>query len=181
MTKTALVCGAGGFIGSHLVKRLKRDGFWVRGVDLKFPEFTETEADDFVISATRGHAMDATIVQRTAETGAGYVGMLGSKRKMAVIRKALEQSGVKREALDRIKCPIGENIGADTPAEIAVSVVAELIKLRRMGDERQETRDKRRVASPSPVSRLPSPCHQSSNPSESSRSSTISRAKWSTR
>jgi GDP-D-mannose 3', 5'-epimerase len=46
--KKALVSGAGGFIGSHLVKRLKREGFWVRGVDLKFPEFTETEADDFI-------------------------------------------------------------------------------------------------------------------------------------
>ena len=47
--KTALVCGAGGFIGSHLVKRLKADGYWVRGVDIKFPEFSETEADDFLI------------------------------------------------------------------------------------------------------------------------------------
>ena len=46
--KRALVCGAGGFIGSHLVKRLKREGFWVRGVDLKFPRFSETEADDFI-------------------------------------------------------------------------------------------------------------------------------------
>lgn len=46
--KTALVCGAGGFIGSHLVKRLKREGFWVRGVDLKFPRFSPTAADDFV-------------------------------------------------------------------------------------------------------------------------------------
>ena len=46
--KKAVVCGAGGFIGTHLVKRLKKDGFWVRGVDLKFPEFVETEADDFI-------------------------------------------------------------------------------------------------------------------------------------
>ncbi|MCK5360730.1 MAG: NAD-dependent epimerase/dehydratase family protein [Gammaproteobacteria bacterium] len=46
--KTALVCGAGGFIGSHLVKRLKREGFWVRGVDIKLPGFEETEADDFL-------------------------------------------------------------------------------------------------------------------------------------
>jgi nucleoside-diphosphate-sugar epimerase len=47
--KKALVCGAGGFIGSHLVKRLKRDGYWVRGVDLKKPECAETEADDFLL------------------------------------------------------------------------------------------------------------------------------------
>jgi len=51
--KKALVCGAGGFIGSHLVKRLKREGFWVRGVDLKYPEFGETKADDFVIGDLR--------------------------------------------------------------------------------------------------------------------------------
>ena len=46
--KSALVCGAGGFIGSHLVKRLKAEGYWVRGVDLKFPEFGDTAADDFL-------------------------------------------------------------------------------------------------------------------------------------
>lgn len=51
--KSALVCGAGGFIGSHLVKKLKKEGFWVRGVDLKFPEFSETKADDFVIGDLR--------------------------------------------------------------------------------------------------------------------------------
>ncbi|MEK6879507.1 MAG: NAD-dependent epimerase/dehydratase family protein [Nanoarchaeota archaeon] len=47
--KTALVLGAGGFIGSHLVKKLKRDGYWVRGVDLKYPEYSKTEADEFII------------------------------------------------------------------------------------------------------------------------------------
>jgi nucleoside-diphosphate-sugar epimerase len=47
--KKALVCGAGGFIGSHLVKRLKKDGYWVRGVDQKKPEFSETAADDFLL------------------------------------------------------------------------------------------------------------------------------------
>lgn len=47
--KTALVTGAGGFIGSHLVRRLKAEGYWVRGVDLKYPEFSDTEADEFLI------------------------------------------------------------------------------------------------------------------------------------
>ena len=46
--KRALVCGAGGFIGSHLVKRLKSEGYWVRGVDLKYPEFSKTESDEFI-------------------------------------------------------------------------------------------------------------------------------------
>ena len=63
--KTALVCGAGGFIGSHLVKRLKNEGFWVRGVDLKFPEFAKTEADDFVI----GDLRDQHLVRRVIDRG----------------------------------------------------------------------------------------------------------------
>jgi GDP-D-mannose 3',5'-epimerase len=80
--KKALVCGAGGFIGSHLVKRLKREGFWVRGVDLKYPEFSETEADDFVIGDLRDPYFCRSIVdtkfdevyQLAADMGgAGYV------------------------------------------------------------------------------------------------------------
>ena len=47
--KRALVCGAGGFIGSHLVKKLKRENYWVRGVDLKYPEFSPTAADEFLL------------------------------------------------------------------------------------------------------------------------------------
>jgi GDP-D-mannose 3',5'-epimerase len=51
--RRALVCGAGGFIGSHLVRRLKQEGYWVRGVDLKNPEFSSTAADDFVVADLR--------------------------------------------------------------------------------------------------------------------------------
>lgn len=51
--KTALVCGAGGFIGNHLVSRLKSEGYWVRGVDFKYPEFSESNADDFIIGDLR--------------------------------------------------------------------------------------------------------------------------------
>jgi nucleoside-diphosphate-sugar epimerase len=47
--KTALVLGAGGFIGNHMVKRLKSEGYWVRGVDIKYPEFSETQADEFIV------------------------------------------------------------------------------------------------------------------------------------
>ena len=49
MGKRAVVCGAGGFIASHLVKRLKREGYWVRGVDVKRPEFADTAADEFLL------------------------------------------------------------------------------------------------------------------------------------
>jgi GDP-D-mannose 3', 5'-epimerase len=51
--KKALVCGAGGFIGSHLVNRLKREGLWVRGIDLEHPEFSNTTADDFILGDLR--------------------------------------------------------------------------------------------------------------------------------
>ena len=51
--KTALVLGAGGFIGSHMVKRLRKEGYWVRGVDLKYPEFSRTEANEFVCGDLR--------------------------------------------------------------------------------------------------------------------------------
>ena len=53
--KTALVCGAGGFIGSHLVKRLKADGYWVRGADLSLPMFAETQADDYILGDLGNH------------------------------------------------------------------------------------------------------------------------------
>ncbi len=80
--RTALVCGAGGFIGSHLVRRLRREGFWVRGVDLKFPEFSETEADDFVVGDLRSQELCRSIVDRRFDEvyqlaadmgGAGYI------------------------------------------------------------------------------------------------------------
>ncbi len=92
------------------------------------------DADDYVLAATRGHSYDAEVVERTATSPARYVGMLGSARKRAVVFEALERAGVPREALQRVRVPIGEDIGADTPAEIAVSVVAELIRVRRTGE-----------------------------------------------
>jgi nucleoside-diphosphate-sugar epimerase len=62
--RSALVCGAGGFIGGHLVKRLKEEGFWVRGVDLKPHEYAETEADDFVIGDLRDQGFCRTVIDR---------------------------------------------------------------------------------------------------------------------
>lgn len=80
--KAALVCGAGGFIGGHLVKRLKREGFWVRGVDLKFNEYSETHADDFAIGDLREQSFVRSIIDRRFDEvyqlaadmgGAGYI------------------------------------------------------------------------------------------------------------
>lgn len=60
--KTALVCGGGGFIGSHIVKRLKNEGFWVRSVDLKKPDFSESAADEFVVGDLRDPKLVSNIV-----------------------------------------------------------------------------------------------------------------------
>jgi GDP-D-mannose 3',5'-epimerase len=82
ISKCALVLGAGGFIGSQLVKRLRHEGFWIRGVDLKFPEFAETQADDFVLGDLRDvEVCHAAIDRRFDEVyqlaadmgGAGYI------------------------------------------------------------------------------------------------------------
>lgn len=82
MVKSALVCGAGGFIGGHLVKRLKREGFWVRGVDLKFHEHAESWADDFCIGDLREQSVVRSVVDRRFDEvyqlaadmgGAGYI------------------------------------------------------------------------------------------------------------
>ena len=78
----ALVLGAGGFIGNHLVTQLKNDGLWVRGVDLKYPEFSNTKADDFVIGDLRDFSLCQSIVDRPFDEayqlaadmgGAGYI------------------------------------------------------------------------------------------------------------
>jgi GDP-D-mannose 3',5'-epimerase len=80
--KTALVCGAGGFIGNHLVRRLKREGYWVRGVDLKYPEFSTTQADEFVVGDLRDPAVCTAVLDRRFDRvyqlaadmgGAGFV------------------------------------------------------------------------------------------------------------
>ena len=80
--KTALVCGAGGFIGGHLVKRLKREGFFVRGCDLKAPEYSETQADDFAIGDLREQSFVRSVIDRRFDEvyqlaadmgGAGYI------------------------------------------------------------------------------------------------------------
>ncbi len=60
--KKILVCGAGGFIGSHLVNRLKNEGAWVRGVDLKYPRYAATVADDFVIGDLRDYGLCRAVV-----------------------------------------------------------------------------------------------------------------------
>ncbi|MBT7392844.1 NAD-dependent epimerase/dehydratase family protein, partial [archaeon] len=80
--KTALVCGAGGFIGGHLVKRLKMEGYWVRGVDLKHHEYVETQADEFIKGDLRDPVLVTQVVNKPFDEvyqlaadmgGAGFV------------------------------------------------------------------------------------------------------------
>ncbi|QFY61005.1 NAD-dependent epimerase/dehydratase family protein [Rhizobium grahamii] len=80
--KTALVCGAGGFIGSHLVRHLKDQGFWVRGIDLKYPAYEQTHADEFILGDLRQQAISERIIDRRFDEvyqlaadmgGAGYI------------------------------------------------------------------------------------------------------------
>ena len=70
--KTALVLGAGGFIGSHMVKRLKKDGYWVRGVDLKYPEFSMTEADEFITRDLRDPDAMRRVIRYGGQSGNFY-------------------------------------------------------------------------------------------------------------
>jgi len=95
--------------------------------------FADLPIDDqaYIVAATRGHQHDEIVVEQAIKTPARYVGMLGSERKKMMLWKRIEGRGGERARLDRVHAPIGANIGADTPEEIAVSVVAELIAVRR--------------------------------------------------
>jgi xanthine dehydrogenase accessory factor len=99
-------------------------------VDAALTRYPLTAADAVVI-ATRGHRNDAVILERVATSPAGYVGLLGSRRKKIVVTKGLSAAGVPAKSLQRVRVPVGLAIGAVTPEEIAVSVVAELIAWRR--------------------------------------------------
>ena len=70
--KTALVLGAGGFIGSHMVKRLRKEGYWVRGVDLKYPEFSDSEANEFIQGDLRDVDFVRRVIQYKGEQGNFY-------------------------------------------------------------------------------------------------------------
>ena len=89
------------------------------------------------VVATRGHQHDALIVDQLARRDLRYLGMLGSRRKVALTWQLLERWGVPRARLDAVHAPIGLAIGADTPEEIAVSVVAEMIAVRRSASRRR--------------------------------------------
>lgn len=87
-------------------------------------------ARDGIVIMTRGHAHDRDVLAAALETKAGYIGMIGSMSKRAAIYASLEKKGVARRRFQRVNSPIGLDIGAETPAEIAVSIAAQLIHWR---------------------------------------------------
>ena len=114
----------------------------------RFPEADEVYADEYeaifpklpinessyIVIVTRGHRDDMRVLKWAARTNARYIAMIGSKRKVIGVVKELEKEGVPVGAFERIFAPMGFDIGAVTPEEIAVSVVAEMIAMRRNPD-----------------------------------------------
>jgi len=87
-------------------------------------------ADGYVVILTHGHAYDQTALEQALQTEAGYVGMIGSSRKKGAIYANLSNNGITIEQLEAVHCPIGLEIGAESPVEIGISIIAELIKER---------------------------------------------------
>ena len=83
--------------------------------------------DDAIVIMTRGHQGDFVVLEQMLRTQAGYIGVIGSRHKIAATNRRLIETGIPETALGRIHTPIGLDIGAETPAEIAISIAAELI------------------------------------------------------
>ncbi len=86
--------------------------------------------NSFLVIVTRGHAFDAVVLAQALRTEAGYIGMIGSRKKREAVYRHLLRSGVREEDLARVHCPIGMDILAETPEEIAVSIAGELVQAR---------------------------------------------------
>ncbi len=93
-------------------------------------EGLEINEDSYLVLVTRGHIHDKTLLGQALRTRAGYIGMIGSRRKRDAVYEELSLEGFSRHDFDRVCSPIGLDIGAETPEEIAVSIVAELIRAR---------------------------------------------------
>jgi len=142
-----------GHVSINLYKTAKHAGFDVTVVDdrdayanrERFPEAKEVIAEDFetamskltpsessyIVIVTRGHRDDMRVLRWAVQTRARYVGMIGSKRKTITIFRELVKEGLAPELFDRVHAPVGLDIGAITPEEIAVAITAEMIAVRR--------------------------------------------------
>jgi xanthine dehydrogenase accessory factor len=142
-----------GHVAASLYKVARIAGFDITVVDdrevyasrERFPEAQEVIAEDFdkvtarlqlsessyIVIVTRGHHDDMRVLRWAVQTPARYIGMIGSKRKTIRIFRELQKEGLAPELFDRVHAPVGLDIGAITPEEIAVSITAELIAKRR--------------------------------------------------
>ncbi|MBA7520926.1 hypothetical protein ES705_13026 [subsurface metagenome] len=147
-----LIFGAG-HIAVCVSKLAKTVGFKVTIIDDRkefanqdrFPEADEIIAEDtekalthlnitpssYIIVLTRGHLKDEEVLGSVIRLGAAYIGMIGSRKKNATVFQHLEEQGISQDELAKIHAPIGIDIKAQTPEEIAVSIVAEIIQVRR--------------------------------------------------
>lgn len=109
-------------------------------VDVQALEFDDAirkldpSESSYIVIVTRGHRDDMRILRWAVQTRAHYIGMIGSKRKVIEIFKALQAEGIPAHLFDRVHAPIGLDIGAVTPEEIGVAITAELIAVRRHAD-----------------------------------------------
>lgn len=90
----------------------------------------EMDGDSYVVIVTRGHRYDKTVLEQALRTEAGYIGMMGSRKKRDELFKLLLKEGFSSNDVNRVNCPIGADICASTTAEIAVSIIAQLIQVR---------------------------------------------------
>jgi xanthine dehydrogenase accessory factor len=102
-------------------------------VSADFRELPAPGAGDSVAIVSRGHATDGLALRRMRSAPAAYLGMMGSRSKKKVLFDQLRSEGWSEDELARVACPIGLDIGAETPEEIAVSILAEMIRLKRSG------------------------------------------------
>lgn len=159
LSKPELLVFGGGHVGGAVARAAAVAGWRVTLVDdraeyadaVRHPYADRTVCCDFhdvsaavavtartyAVVATRGHQHDALIVDQLAGRQLRYLGMLGSRRKVALTWQLLESWGHSPERLARVHAPVGLAIGADTPEEIAVSIVAEMIAVRRAGRVRR--------------------------------------------
>ncbi len=104
----------------------------LRCIDFEAPLDPATLGHDpYLVIVTRGHDHDLALLRQLIDRPVAYMGMIGSRRKRVLFERALANEGVAAERLERLRSPMGLDIGADTPEEIAIAVVAEMIAVRR--------------------------------------------------
>ena len=109
----------------------------------------------YIVCVTRGHKHDETSLRQVVGKPAAYIGMIGSRRRVSAVLQHLVEEGADPEAVARVRTPIGLDIGAETPEEIAVAIMAEVIQVRRGGSGQPLLKARRPVKGVAPAERVP--------------------------